>query len=165
MQFRTGFKGAWIVPVAVALDRITKAWAVETLAKWELTSYAQPIPAIPGILNWCFAANTGAAFSALSNVPWLLSGLTALLIAAICGYLIVLQKGRGPVRAGLWMIVAGGASNLFDRLTYGFVVDFIEFDFVNFAIFNVADVFICAGAALVALGMWLEDRKKEKQNG
>jgi len=165
MQFRTGFKGAWIVPVAVALDRITKAWALETLANPTLGNYVQSVPAIPGILNWRYAENTGAAFSALSGATWLLSVLTALLIAAICGYLIVLQKGRGPVRAGLWMIAAGGASNLFDRLTYGFVVDFIEFDFVNFAIFNVADVFICAGAALVALGLWLEERRKERQNG
>ena len=63
------------------------------------------------------------------------------------------------------MIAAGGVSNLFDRLTYGFVVDFIEFDFVNFAIFNVSDVFICVGAGLLFMALWLEERKKEKQNG
>ena len=165
MQFRTGFKGAWIVPVAVALDRITKAWAVETLAKPTLMNYVQSVPAIPGVINWHYAENTGAAFSLLNGATWLLSVLTALLIAAICGYLIVLKKGRGPVRPGLWMFVAGGASNLFDRLTYGFVVDFIEFDFVNFAIFNVADVFICVGAGLVLLGLGLEERRKEEQNG
>ena len=159
MQFSRGFKGVWIVPLVVAADRVTKAWALRRLAG------AGRVSALPGWINWFYAENTGAAFSALHGLTGLVTLLTALLVIAVCVFLLVRPDEPAVVRAGLWMLAAGGAGNLFDRIAYGYVVDFIELDFVNFAIFNVADVFICVGAALAVLGYFAKERGKERQNG
>ena len=64
------------------------------------------------------------------------------------------------MRTGFWMIVGGGLGNLLDRLIYGSVTDFLELEFAHFAIFNVADVFVCLGAALAATGILLAERSK-----
>ena len=61
--------------------------------------------------------------------------------------------------------VAGGIGNLYDRIVYGYVVDFIRLDFINFAIFNPADVFICLGAGIAAISMLLSDMKGKKEHG
>ena len=61
-------------------------------------------------------------------------------------------------------MVGGGLGNLWDRLIYGCVIDFIRLDFVNFAVFNVADVFVCAGALLVALSA-LKSEARRKRHG
>ena len=63
-------------------------------------------------------------------------------------------------RAGLWLIAGGGLGNLWDRLAYGFVIDFIRLDFVRFAVFNPADVFVCVGAGLVVLSVSLAEWRK-----
>ena len=63
-------------------------------------------------------------------------------------------------RAGLWLIAGGGLGNLWDRLAYGFVIDFIRLDFVRFAVFNPADVFVCVGAGLVVLSVILAEWRK-----
>jgi len=63
-------------------------------------------------------------------------------------------------RAGLWLVLAGGLSNLYDRLRYGFVIDFLEFDFVRFPVFNMADVSILAGCALCVLAVTRADRRR-----
>ena len=60
---------------------------------------------------------------------------------------------------------AGGIGNLYDRIIYGYVVDFIRLDFINFAIFNPADVFICVGAGIAALSVLLADMKGKKNHG
>ena len=59
------------------------------------------------------------------------------------------------------MIAGGGLGNLVDRLLQGSVTDFLELEFARFAIFNVADIFVCAGAALAALGILLSEGRRE----
>ena len=71
-----------------------------------------------------------------------------------------LRAGPRLLRAGLWLIVGGGLGNLYDRLTRGGVADFIELAFVRFAVFNVADICICVGAALAALGVLMTERRR-----
>ena len=158
MQFSKGFRGVWIAPLVIAADRLSKAWAASTLPG------RGSVKALPGLLNWHYAENTGAAFSSLSSMTGLLSLITLILVAAVCAFLLRRPDWRGPLRYGLWMLAAGGASNLFDRVVYGHVVDFIEFAFVRFAVFNIADVFICVGAGLTVLGYCMtERRQKEKE--
>ena len=87
---------------------------------------------------------------------------TGLIIAAVAGWLIaspsVLPKWA---RTGMWMIVGGGLGNLYDRAVYGGVTDFIEPLFVRFAVFNVADIAIVCGAALTALAVIIDEKRKE----
>ena len=153
---RASFSGAWIVPIVVLADRLSKAWAGATLRG---RGVAQ---ALPGVINWNYAENTGAAFSSLSGRTSLLSLLTVILVAGVIAYLIRNPQRPRALRLGLWMLASGGLSNLYDRIAYGYVIDFIEFAFVRFAIFNLADAAICAGAALAVLGYSLLERDAKR---
>ena len=149
MRLRRGCKGwPWLM-LAAALDRLTKA-----LARTGALSGA----GIPGVVSFRGVRNTGMAFSMLSGHAWLLSVLTALLIAGILLFLLKKPEEPALLRAGLWLIAGGGLGNLFDRLTAGYVIDFIKLEFVRFAIFNVADVCICVGAGLVLLSAWRTEK-------
>ena len=138
-------KAMWLIPAAVfAADRVTKILAVGIPP--------EGIPLIPGVVPLRYAENTGAAFSMLSGHPWLLGVLSLLIIA---GAFLFLRKKNIPVLAmtGLMMMLGGAAGNMVDRFATGFVPDMIEVLFVRFAIFNVADSFLCIGCALTALSL------------
>jgi len=158
MQFRRGCRLWWVMIPVVLIDRVTKLLVLRFLAPAGVRT------ALPGILSWAFVKNTGAAFGFLSG-SWILPLFTAALIIAL---LIVLLRNPDMdvlLRAGLWLIIGGGLGNLYDRLAYGYVVDFIRLDFVNFAVFNPADVFVCAGAALAALSIFVTEARRKKVNG
>ena len=138
-------KAMWLIAAAVfAADRVTKILAVGIPP--------EGIPLIPGVVRLCYAENTGAAFSMLSGHPWLLGVLSLLIIA---GAFLFLRKKNIPALAmtGLMMMLGGAAGNMADRFATGFVPDMIEVLFVRFAIFNVADSFLCIGCALTALSL------------
>lgn len=146
-------RGGAVVAPALIIDRLTKAWAAGGIEAGEF---------IPGIVGFRYAENTGVAFSFLSGMPWLVSIITVALVVGITALLIV-DKGLSRwTRLGLWLIVAGGLGNLYDRFAYGYVVDFIELLFMNFAIFNVADICVCCGAVIAAAGLLFIDMKEEK---
>ena len=110
------------------------------------------IPLIPGVVRLRYAENTGAAFSMFSGHPWLLGVLSLLIIV---GGFLFLRKKTLPALAitGLMMMLGGAAGNMVDRLATGFVPDMIELLFVRFAIFNVADSFLCIGCVLTAVSL------------
>ena len=159
MQLKRGCKGIWLVLPLIALDRILKQLVANLLAPRGVKEV------VPGVISWAYAENRGAAFSMMSGRGILLIVLSVILVAALTVYLFRHPDMKKGLRYGLWMIVAGGIGNLYDRIAYGFVVDFIRLDFINFAIFNPADVFICAGAALAALSMLASEMKGKKHNG
>ena len=121
-----------------------------------------PLWELPGVVSIRPAFNTGAAFSAFSGGGWALTLVTALLIALLAGWLIA-RPERQPkwARVGLWLIIGGGLGNLYDRIAYGGVTDFIELRFVRFAVFNLADVAICLGAVIAAVALLIDERRKE----
>ena len=105
---------------------------------------------IPGVLGLRYAENRGIAFSLLSGAPRLLGVLSLALIAA--GFLWLRKKELKPFPLFALALMAGGAAgNMIDRFVHGYVPDMIEFLFVRFAIFNVADACLCAGCALVMI--------------
>ena len=132
---------------SLILDRLTKLWAQYALAP------RGGAPLWPGVLGLRYARNTGVAFSLGAGLAWLIPAATACLALAV---LVIAWRGKGwprPARGGLLLIAAGGVGNLLDRLIYGYVVDFIELQFVTFPIFNLADVAICLGALCAAMAM------------
>ena len=154
MRFRRGCRGWWLVAAAIGLDQLSKALVRRTTGVREW---------LPGLLRCRPVRNSGVAFSMLSGRPWLLCAVTALVLAALAAWLIARPDEPPLVRAGFLLVLGGGIGNLIDRVIYGYVNDFLELEFVRFAIFNVADVFVCVGAALAMLGLLLaEGRKKER---
>ena len=144
--------------VIVALDQITKALVVATIP---LGGYVE---AIPGLFHLTHIRNTGAAFSMLEGGRTFFLILTAVFLAGVV-YCVVQKVFARPY---LWIftVLAGGAiGNLIDRVTNGYVVDMFALDFMNFAVFNVADIFITGGAVVLVIYALLIDRsgrKKEK---
>ena len=153
MQLRRGCRLLWVALPAVAVDRVCKAAIMRAMVPGQVQT------ALPGLLSWAYTRNRGMAFGLLSGAA-VLPLLTLALIIALLVWMLRRPEAGGMLRSGLWLIVGGGLSNLYDRLAYGCVIDFIRLDFVNFAIFNPADVFICAGAVLVAIAVLTEDRRK-----
>ena len=127
-------------------DRITKVLAPGIPEEGQVL--------IPGVVGLRYAENRGIAFSLLSGVPWL-PGLLSL-AAVIGGFLLLRKKKIHPLAlTGLMMMLGGALGNMADRFLLGYVPDMIEVLFMEFAIFNVADAFLCVGCALVILRLLL----------
>jgi len=132
----------------VAADQLSKLWIVANIPLY------QQIPAIPGLFHLTYVQNTGAAFSFFQGQIWLFILVFAVLTAAVIWEFST--KKMGFTNFERWCIAAiyaGGLGNMIDRLRLGYVVDMIEVEFMNFAVFNVADCFITCGciAMLVSL--------------
>ena len=151
MRLRQGCRGWWIALAAAAADRLTKAAVLRFWGRPRLLDRTFEA-LIPGVINVKPATNRDMAFSLFSGKGLALTILTAMLIAALIGWLIAKPDEHRLLRAGMWLVVGGGLGNLFDRITRGYVVDFIELAFVRFAVFNIADMCICIGAAMAVAG-------------
>ena len=121
---------------------------------------------IKGFLGFCYAENTGAAFSMFSSSTNALSIFTGVMLAAGAVYLLIPSKKR-PIAYDICvpLIIAGGAGNLIDRLTKGYVIDYIMTLFVDFPVFNFADCLITCGCFALAIYLiWsiVSDAKKGK---
>lgn len=161
-----------IIILSVVLDQITKLIAIACLDVGESVKF------IPGIINFTHIKNDGAAFGMLDNARWVFLIISA---AAIIGLPFLLYKYRKVhflFGFSLSLIIGGAIGNMIDRLfaPNGFVTDFIELAFMDFAIFNVADIFVCVGAFLMFIYLAFLDKtifppddknKKEakKENG
>ncbi|MBQ2716039.1 MAG: signal peptidase II [Clostridia bacterium] len=148
---------ALIATAVVLLDQITKLWV---LGSFEL---GESRAVIPGILNWTYIQNRGAALGMLADHRWVFMLISALLIVAIVLFILFSKEiGRVAVVV-LAMILGGGIGNMIDRFTYGYVVDFIDVKFLPFWkwIFNVADCFVTVGAILLIV-MYIVSEIKQK---
>lgn len=142
---------------------------VDQLTKVIMRIWLQPIetaPFIPGVIQFQYAENTGAAFSSMQNARWLFISLTTVVCIVMLVLMLMNRIRSGVVYTALTLIVAGGIGNLIDRVFLGYVVDFLEPTFVNFAIFNFADSLVTVGAVIWAgylIYDIIEETKKEKK--
>ena len=144
---------AVIVIGSVILDQWTKMLAVRDLMPIGSTVL------LDGILGLRYVENTGAAFGMLKGQRWFFIILSTAAIIAISIYLVKCRKTVPPLLGiSLAMIVGGGIGNQIDRIANGYVVDFLEFLFMDFAIFNVADCFVTVGAFLVIFDLLFINR-------
>ena len=128
----------------VGLDQWTKYLVLE-----HIPLYGH-VDAVPGLFHLTYVQNTGAAFSVFEGAQWLFALIfVALTVAIFYEYF----KKRLPFTTfERWCIAAiygGGLGNMIDRVRFGYVVDMIAVDFVDFAVFNVADSFITCGCILL----------------
>jgi len=146
----TGLVWLWVTIVVIAIDRYSKYWVVKHLVAFE------PLQILP-FFNFTLAYNTGAAFSFLHSASgwqnWVLGSLATIVSAVIIYYLYLSIARARLVNIALCLILGGALGNAWDRILYGYVVDFLDFHLGNwhFAIFNVADSAICLGAFMLIM--------------
>ena len=142
----------------VALDQISKYFA---------TLYLAPVgvmPFIPGVMELRYVLNDGAAFSMFSGGnAWILITVTSVALTAMCVWFFWKKPSCALVRAAFILVIAGGVGNLIDRVLNGHVVDFFATTFMNFAVFNVADCFVCVGVVLLLIAVLRDEAKNKKQ--
>lgn len=159
-----------IIAGVIVLDQASK-WLV--MMNMDLH---QSIGLIPGVFHFTYIRNDGMALGMLGDHRWVFLVLSTVGIAAVIFYLIKFRPKQKPMWIPLTMIAGGGLSNMIDRLFYGdsfgngTVVDFLDFClFPNLWkwIFNVADAFVCVGAAILFVYLLLDILRehREEKNG
>ena len=148
---------AIIAIVAVVLDQVSKYIVVQNI---ELRG---KVPFIDGFMSFYHTRNTGAAFSMLSDSRWVFMIFSTISMGIIVYLLYKEYKRHILLNISLAMILGGGIGNMIDRVRLGYVVDFFCTEFVDFAIFNVADCFITVGAVVLGVYIVFFEPKIEKR--
>lgn len=136
---------------------------LDQLTKWLSVKFLEPIytqPIIKDVLHLTYVENRGAAFGMLADSRWVFIVVSSVAIVAFALYLYLGHADNLLYGISIAMVVSGGIGNMIDRVVLGYVVDFIDFRLINFAVFNGADSFVCVGAGLLILALIL-DLKKE----
>jgi len=118
------------------------------------------ISVIEGLFSITYIQNTGAAFSVLQGKTIVLILIQVFVILSIFVYVFVKKNSlHWTLKVSLAFIVGGGVGNLFDRISYGYVVDFLHFHF--WPIFNIADISVCIGCGLLIIYVFLIEGKEK----
>ena len=150
----------WLTLLVLVIDQASKTYFDGALQMY------QRIVVIPDFFSWTLAYNSGAAFSFLADSSGWQRWLFALIAVVVSGVLLVWLKRLGRndtwLAIALALILGGALGNLYDRIAYGHVIDFIlvHWEHRLFPAFNVADSAICVGAVMLALDMF-----KSKKSG
>jgi len=154
--------GNWLLPVTAALaliaDQVSKHIIVNNLhhsQEWT------PIPSLQWLFAITYTTNTGAAFGLFPDSSVLFIIIALIVVVAIFIYHRQLAAHQWLLRFSLGLQLGGALGNLMDRLTRGYVVDFIYFKF--WPVFNVADSCIVVGVALMAYFLLKEDKAEKEQ--
>ncbi len=151
-----------VIVILIVIDQLTKYAAVVTVKGKD------PIEFLFGLFQFTYVENTGAAFSSFSNSTTLLTVATVIILIG-CLILLLTKKIKSKfMNVCLALVIAGGIGNVIDRIANGYVVDFINPLFVDFAVFNFADCCITVGAILM-IGYQIyeiirDNKNKSKKN-
>ena len=146
--------------ILVAADQFSKYIALTSLKP------VGNITFIKGFMEFTFVENRGAAFGILNGARWLFVIITIAVTAVIIYYIakkMPKTKEYKFLPLSLMLILAGAWGNAIDRLIRGYVVDYFEFTFFSWPVFNVADIYVVVGTVLLAvlLVFVIKDEKKE----
>lgn len=159
----SGLRYLWITVLVVIIDQVTKLWVAAEFELYESRAV------IDGLFNLTYVHNYGAAFSFLSDSGgwqrWFFTGI-AIAISAV----LLIWLRRNPV--SFWrqnlsfaLILSGAIGNVADRLMYGYVIDFLDVHYQgwHWPAFNIADMAITIGAALMLLEAFVDNRRDDNQ--
>ncbi len=147
-------------------DRASKALAANSL------SFGAPVEVVPGFFQLTLVHNTGMAFGMLDGIQfaskaWVLTGFSALLLALIVWFAVRSGPLTRWTAGGIVLMLAGALGNMWDRVSYGYVVDFFDVFIgdAHWPVFNVADAAICAGVGLLVIESVAEFRRIPTEPG
>ena len=139
------------VAALIGIDQAIKLWAVGVL---------QPVgamPLIPHVVELRFVLNQGMAFSLLSGRQLFLIIATSAALLLVAYGLFFRSRGKYLQQAALILVLGGGIGNLIDRVMNQKVIDYIRLLFIDFPIFNFADICVCVGVVLWVLVIFLDE--------
>lgn len=140
-----------------ALDRISKILVMHSLP------FLRPLNIFPGF-NLLFTYNKGAAFSFLNYASgwqeWLFGAIAVIVSIVVITWLIRHKQAHIWTKIAAALILGGTLGNLFDRVFYHYVIDFLDFYFLqwHFPVFNIADSAVCIGAIMLMIEIIRKDR-------
>lgn len=159
---RSGLPWLWLTLVVLVIDQFTKYLTIEKLDLYE--SYE-----ILSFFNFTYARNYGAAFSFLGDAGGWQKYLFTSIAIVVSTYLVYSMKKMKVTHR--WMnsayalVLSGAVGNVIDRLLFGYVIDFLDFDlgFYRWPTFNIADSAIFIGAIMIIIDalLWAEKREKK----
>ncbi len=156
----------WIASVLAAVV----LFGIDQLTKYIALMQLKPVGSVTvvdGLLQLTFVENRGVAFGMLSGKKWFILLLTTAIVAVMVYYFVKLPKTKEYqyVRMAMVPILAGALGNMADRLFRGYVVDFFEFGFMEFPVFNVADIYVVCGVIVLAMLVLfvIKEEPKEKE--
>jgi signal peptidase II len=146
---------ALLLVALVSLDQLTKTYVRAHL------SIGMHVPVIPGAFGLTLVFNGGAAFGLLYGRTWLFVAVAGAFVAFSCVYLALRRHGGFLGVVAVSLVSAGALGNMIDRITSGYVTDFIEALFMEFPIFNVADICVTVGIIALFFALLFDSRKAD----
>lgn len=145
--------------ILIVIDQVTKYIALVHLKPIFTTKF------ISGLLDFTFVENRGVAFGMFSGQKWFILVLTISIVIGLIWYYLTLPKTAEYrfVRLSMVLIFAGAIGNMIDRIFRGYVVDFFEFAFVDFPVFNMADIYVVVGVCILAFMILFVIKEPEKE--
>ncbi|GED32446.1 signal peptidase II [Brevibacillus centrosporus] len=143
------------------------AFLIDQLTKWSIVTYVdigQKLPFIPGFIQLTSIRNRGAAFGILQDQRLFFLLVTVLVLVGMIIYLRRIYRDQKILGFALASILGGALGNFVDRALNGEVVDMLEFTFINFPVFNMADVFITIGVLMIIIDSFWKARMEKKAN-
>jgi len=131
---------------------------LDQYSKYLILTHIAPVktfPIIPNFFHLTYVENTGAAFSLFSDMQFFLILITLIFIGILIFFLYKIPKYRENfwINISLSFIIGGAIGNLIDRIRLHYVVDFLDFRMIKFAIFNFSDVFVVCGSILLVIAL------------
>lgn len=154
--------------VLISFISIAVLTAADQLIKLVVERNLQPIGTaefINGFIGWNYVRNTGAAFGSFSQSTMLLTVVTGAVILA--GIILIATK---KIKSKFYLtcavlIISGGLGNLIDRIFRGYVIDFIDVQFTDFAVFNFADILVTVGSIALMIYVIVDIFRDRKKSG
>lgn len=141
-----------IVIIIIALTRFLAYWGVYFLKNESITL-------INKVLNFTYVENTGAAFGIFKNGTFMLSVLGVLIFLVITFFIASKKVTKKSLVFPLALLAGGGISNVADRISFGFVVDYIDFTLINYPVFNLADICVVVGCLWLLFAVLFEKQE------
>ncbi|MEQ2877421.1 signal peptidase II [Enterococcus asini] len=145
-----------IAALLVVCDQLVKYWVVSNL------SLGEAMNVIPNVFSLTYYQNSGAAWSILQGQMWFFAIVTFVAVPLCIWLLWKNRRGSKFYSLALGLVIAGALGNFIDRMRLGYVVDMFQTDFMNFPIFNVADMCLTIGVVMVFIYALFEERFERK---